>query len=73
MIHDLDNKNDLVKNNEQKMKIIKILIVTNHPDSITTLDLRCIPLVKHRQGCTLFTTFSRSRTIVVYWCAISWC
>ena len=23
---------------------------TNIPDSITTLDLRCIPLVKHRQG-----------------------
>ena len=47
--------------------------LSNNPDSITTLDLRCIPLVKHRQDCTLFTTFSRSRTIVVYWCAISWC
>ena len=43
------------------------------PDSTTTLDLRCIPLVEHRQGWTLFTTLIHSRTIVVCWCAISWC
>ena len=43
------------------------------PDSTTTSDLRRIPLAEHRQGCTLFTTFIQPRTIVVYWCAISWC
>ena len=44
-----------------------------YPDSTTTSDLRRIPLAEHRQGCTLFTTFTQPRTIVVYWCAISWC
>ena len=43
------------------------------PDSTTTSDLRRIPLAEHRQGCTLFTTFIQPMTIVVYWCAISWC
>ena len=43
------------------------------PDSTTTSDLRRIPLAEHRQGCTLFTTSIQPRTIVVYWCAISWC
>ena len=45
----------------------------NDPDSTTTSDPRRIPLAEHRQGCTLFTTFIQPRTIVVYWCAISWC
>ena len=49
------------------------LVAKPFPDSITRLDLRCIPLVEHRQGCMLFTMLIHSRTIVVYWCAISWC
>ena len=43
------------------------------PDSTTTSDHGRIPLAEHRQGCTLFTTSIQPRTIVVYWCAISWC
>ena len=43
-------------------------------DTLTQIArLRRIPLAEHRQGCTLFTTFIQPRTIVVYWCAISWC
>ena len=48
-------------------------LMTAFPDSTTTSDLRRIPLAEHRQGCTLFTTSIQPRTIVVYWCAISWC
>ena len=48
-------------------------LIRENPDSTTTSDLRRIPLAEHRQGCTLFTTSIQPRTIVVYWCAISWC
>ena len=48
-------------------------ITRDNPDSTTTMDIRCIPLVEHRKGCTLFTMLIHSRTIVVYWCANSWC
>ena len=50
--------------------IIMIFII---PDSTTTSDHGRIPLAEHRQDCTLFTTSIQPRTIVVYWCAISWC